>query len=474
MSDVCISRAVATVQDGETSSFFSARFEVSSVYTGTKTAGVSLILTGGNGCSWRVAYDTVASDGDYELVLNRTFGNGWSVTMGDLVAGRADRVISSKLVDRAWAALNGDFLARKSIWINALDGVVSDALAVAGIAAQARTAAAGVSPAELDSLRDRCAALETERDNLAAQLAATVSNGQSASIELVQELSAAMAEIASLKSQLDAVRGPVVVRHPAFESVAAALSLPMMPVWLYGPAGTGKSALCEQIAAEMGWSYYCTGSILDEYSGLKGFIDANGLAHKTEFVRALDDAAAGRDVLICFDEADGSIPEVMLCLNNLLAGGVVEACGVTYRANDHLHVVACGNTCGRGGDGTYTRQIIDAATLDRFAMVEINYARDIELSIAHGDGELVDFVDGMRTAAAAAHVDLLVTYRAVGRLYKLAGALDMARALDMGFVRGMSRDSLASLIAAALDGGMIDGSNRWFAALSDIADGMPA
>lgn len=240
---------------------------------------------------------------------------------------------------------------------------------------------------------------------------------------------------------------PAEVRHSQFEKILAA-TIAGESLWLKGDAGTGKSFICKQVADALGAEYYCTGSIMDEYAGLKGFIDANGVKHGTEFTKALDSSEEGNEVVICFDEADGSIPEVMVTINNFLAGGIIECMGKSYTKLDNLHIVACGNTNGRGGSTMYTRQIIDEATLDRFAFIEVDYDKSIELNVAGGDEELADFCRQLRTSASNCGIQMLVTYRAIKRLHVLTEVWKNNRveALRASVIRGLDRSDLETII----------------------------
>ena len=230
--------------------------------------------------------------------------------------------------------------------------------------------------------------------------------------------------------------GPA-IRHRKFEKVLSAI-VAGESIWLKGDAGTGKSFLCEQIAEALGAKYFCTGTVLDEYAGLKGFVDANGIRHGTQFTHALDAAEQGNEVIMVFDEADGSTPEILLAINNFLAGGVVECMGHAYRKLPNFHVVACGNTNGRGGDTRYTRSIIDEATLDRFVFIEVDYDRSIELNVAGGDEQLATFCRNLRESADRCGVQLLVTYRAIARMLSLMQVWGNRREVMMASViRGM-------------------------------------
>ena len=64
------------------------------------------------------------------------------------------------------------------------------------------------------------------------------------------------------------------VRHEKYEQIKTCLECGI-PVYLAGPAGSGKNYTVEQIANELGWNFYFSNSVQQEYK-LTGFIDAGG------------------------------------------------------------------------------------------------------------------------------------------------------------------------------------------------------
>lgn len=235
------------------------------------------------------------------------------------------------------------------------------------------------------------------------------------------------------------------VRHGKFGLVMDCIL--QGPVFLYGEAGTGKSFICEQIANALDWQYRCTGSISDEFAGLKGFIDANGAEHGTAFVEALKIAESGEHVLMVFDEFDNSSDEVALALNNYLSGGTIEAMGHSYKMCEFMHIVACGNTDGRGGNERYNRATIDQSLLNRFLFfINIDYDKAIEIASAYGDKEIATFSRKLREAARKCGVDMLVTYRNIKALasfdFKKHGIMT---ALECCMFRGLEKQDIRNV-----------------------------
>lgn len=76
------------------------------------------------------------------------------------------------------------------------------------------------------------------------------------------------------------------VKHEKFLQIKTCVEN-NIPVYLVGPAGSGKNHTLEQIAEELELDFYFTNSIQQEFK-LTGFIDAGGKFHETEFYKAFN------------------------------------------------------------------------------------------------------------------------------------------------------------------------------------------
>lgn len=160
--------------------------------------------------------------------------------------------------------------------------------------------------------------------------------------------------------------------HNQFENVLKLVNL-NLPVFITGPAGTGKNFMAEQVASALNIPFYYTSSITQEYK-LTGFIDGGGVYHETEFYKALTNGG-----LFMLDEMDASIPECLIILNGALANGYFDFPTGRVKAHKDFRVICAGNTVGLGADSTYTgRNVIDGATLDRFVLVDMDYDKRVE------------------------------------------------------------------------------------------------
>ena len=219
-----------------------------------------------------------------------------------------------------------------------------------------------------------------------------------------------------------------------------------IPIYMTGKAGTGKNVICKQVAESLGLDFYFTNCVTQEYK-LTGFIDANGKYQETQFYKAFTKGG-----LFFLDEMDASIPETLVVLNGAIANRYFDfPCGKTY-AHPDFRVIAAGNTFGTGADINYTgRYSLDRASLDRFAVVQIDYSPAIEKSIAGDDTELLDFVHAFRDATDKACVECICSYRTIERVSKLKGIIkNLSEVLEVSLTKGMDKDT-RNVVAARLD-----------------------
>lgn len=228
------------------------------------------------------------------------------------------------------------------------------------------------------------------------------------------------------------------VYHERYDEIKMCLTN-NIPVYLAGPAGSGKNHTVEQIAKELGWNFYFSNSVQQEFK-LTGFIDAGGNFHETEFYKACTD---GSDCVFFLDEMDASIPEVLVLLNAAIANGYFEF--PNGRVDfDHVHFVAAGNTVGAGADDMYTgRMVLDQATLDRFAIIEFDYSLRIELAITKNNTELVEFIRQLRKEATSKGIRATFSYRCMTMVTKLEkSGMDLKMAIKISIVKGLDKDTL--------------------------------
>jgi MoxR-like ATPase len=196
-------------------------------------------------------------------------------------------------------------------------------------------------------------------------------------------------------------------------------------VWLVGPAGCGKTTLARQLAEALDVPFYTTGQVLSEHQ-VTGFVDAGGSYHTTPFREAFQNGG-----LWLGDEMDSWSPEAALAANAALANGHASFpdTPTPIAAHKDFFVVAAANTFGHGADREYVgRNEMDAATLDRFVTVPVDYDKALETEIA---GSFTDWRDLVWTIRA--NVESHRIRRVVGTRSIVFGvdALRAGMALDL-------------------------------------------
>ena len=253
------------------------------------------------------------------------------------------------------------------------------------------------------------------------------------------------------------------VQHERFEAILKFVNN-NIPVFLTGPAGSGKNVLCKQVAQALGLKFYFTNAVTQEYK-LTGFTDAMGNFQESQFYKAFKNGG-----LFMLDEIDASIPEVLVILNAAIANRYFDfPAPIGYvEAHPDFRVIAAGNTFGTGASYEYVgRNQLDAASLNRFAIVKVGYSEKIENSVAGGDLKLADFCRAFRKAAKDAGQQVVVSYRNIDMVAKMSQIMDLDEALETCLVKGMERDDLNIIINSIGD---VDG--KYKTALRKIASRM--
>lgn len=199
---------------------------------------------------------------------------------------------------------------------------------------------------------------------------------------------------------------PDAPRHKVFSDVMDAVDAGLN-VLLVGPAGAGKTHLCEQVAQALGLPFHFTGAVASEFK-LLGFKTATGEYSRTPFRDAYENGG-----VFLWDEMDGSSPSAMLAFNAGLANGQQDFPDSCIRRHDKFRAIASANTFGRGADRQYVgRNQLDAASLDRFAVVEMDYDEQLERAL-FGDTEWTAHVQKVRRAVAELKIRHVVSMRAI-------------------------------------------------------------
>ena len=176
-------------------------------------------------------------------------------------------------------------------------------------------------------------------------------------------------------------------RHPMFEKVLR-LSSVGLNVLMVGPAGSGKTTIASQVAEALGRPFgmisLTAGASESQLLGRFLPTGENGQFEYTDtpFIRMYE----GGGVFL-LDEFDAADPNMAITLNAATANGHFFNDYRTQAPRVDRHgdtvILAAANTYGTGADAIYAgRSQLDAATLDRFYIVHVDYDDTLDRSIA--------------------------------------------------------------------------------------------
>ena len=234
------------------------------------------------------------------------------------------------------------------------------------------------------------------------------------------------------------------------------------PLYMYGPAGCGKSYTAKQIAQALGLDYYETSQAMFAHE-LKGYGDAKGEFVPTAFYRAFTQGG-----LFFLDEVDASAPEALVVMNNAIANKRFDFPVIgNVDAHPNFRVVAAGNTRMTGATIAYTaRQMQDTSFKNRFFFALVGYDERIEREIA-GDMEIVNFAHDLRKAARETNILQLCSYRQIEDLATLGKC---CKDNDAYLLRGsVLQEKEVDEIQILFDH-LNDKSNRWAKAMKQVIE----
>jgi len=214
------------------------------------------------------------------------------------------------------------------------------------------------------------------------------------------------------------------------------------PVMMVGNAGTGKNVIAKQVAEALGLEFYFSNAVTQEYK-ITGYGDANGNFVETQFYKAFKNGG-----LFLLDEIDASCPEALVVMNCAIANGYFDFPVIgKVEANENFRIIARANTFGTGASMEYVgRNQLDAATLNRFAIVEVDYDERIENLLCPNE-ELAMFLRDFRKTCAINGVNHIVSYREFNRLYKMieVAKMEPREAIKCCLTKGLEVDTLRML-----------------------------
>ena len=241
--------------------------------------------------------------------------------------------------------------------------------------------------------------------------------------------------------------------NPVFDRVLKLVSQGQN-VMLVGPAGCGKSHLCEQIArafkADFGAIHGTAGA---SESALTGWLlpsDGGKFEYvPSRFVTLYEQGNA----LFCFDEIDAFDPNMLMVVNGALSNGHIHIAHrkdrpATPRGPD-MRMMATANTYGTGANPIYTaRAALDGATNDRWIMVTVDYDRELESDLGRAAGlsaSEMSAIWNLRDKVRETGLRRIVSTRAFQKAGGMKAAGDSWAAVMSTLTEGWTRDEKAKV-----------------------------
>ena len=246
--------------------------------------------------------------------------------------------------------------------------------------------------------------------------------------------------------------------HPKFERVLKYVAN-HHNVYLYGPAGSGKNVICEQVAKALGVPFYYQNTIITKFD-VTGYKNAAGEFEETEFYKAWTQGG-----VFMLDEADNACAEALVTLNAALANGYYSFPGIgRVECSPNFYCVAAGNTNGQGATDEYCgRYKMDESSRDRFAFVDIDYNPEIEDGLCNGHTDVLDFVRELRGICKEQRISLICGYRAIKNLTMFYDD-DAAAIIDDFILKGAEKDTVREIARR------LTGDNKYCEAFKKLAE----
>lgn len=231
------------------------------------------------------------------------------------------------------------------------------------------------------------ALLEFEKDGFKKQLEKHLGNGsfpKERITELFNELSANLVKRIEFVTSTGEVKTIEGLMHPQVTQLAAWLKAGV-PVWAWSKAGSGKTESGRQIAVMLEVEPYIVS--VDPTLTVSKLLGYRNVANG-DYVEGYIYKAYKEGGLVVLDEIDTGDPGVIASINAMLSNKFyLFPNNETVARHPKFYCMAAANTKGTGAVAGYTaRNRLDAATLDRFAIIEFKYDTGLETALSCGEG----------------------------------------------------------------------------------------
>lgn len=151
-------------------------------------------------------------------------------------------------------------------------------------------------------------------------------------------------------------------------------------VWVWGPAGTGKTSAARSVAKAMELPFYYSGAVHSAFS-LIGYTDAHGRTVRTPFREAWEHGG-----VFLLDEIDSSDPAELNTMNAAVDSDICAFPDKMVSRHENFILIAGANTSGRGGNASFNgRHKQDDAQLSRWEFLQWPHDNKLEEAIVGCD-----------------------------------------------------------------------------------------
>lgn len=212
---------------------------------------------------------------------------------------------------------------------------------------------------------------------------------------------------------------------------------------LVGPAGSGKTSAAHSVAIALGIPFYSISvGMQTTKTEFFGYTDATG-----KYVRTLFREAFEKGGVFLLDEMDAGNANVITAINQALANGFCAFPDGMIQKHPDFVIVSSANTFGTGANREYVgRNQLDAATLDRFAVIEWNYDELLESELC-ANKEWLRFVRKCRSNADRHKIRTVISPRAsILGTQLIAQGIKESAVKDMLIFKGLNSTEKAKLV----------------------------
>jgi hypothetical protein len=230
--------------------------------------------------------------------------------------------------------------------------------------------------------------------------------------------------------------------HKSFEDLLITTQC-RQHAFLTGAAGSFKTSSAEKVAEVLGLKCSAISVCAQTTaSALLGYMSATGSYVETEFRKRYEQGG-----VFILDEIDNGNANVLAVLNSALANSYCAFPDGMVKRHEDFILVATANTYGTGANAQYVgRNALDAATLDRFNMIEWSYDEELEYSIC--PTEWCKHVQAIRKSVNNLGIKAVISPRATFNGQKLLDAgMDITKVEAQLLWRGMDEAKVEKIKA---------------------------